>query len=390
MTDSAIENPIINNEFPFTLKNLLTIAIITKIVIFLVIILAYVVLPFNIANYHANFVYPSDEHVTLFSTFKTWDGHHYLFLAENGYPDEVTNNTAFYPLYPFITRSTGLIFFGNMLAAGLFISNLCSILAIAYFYSFVKKLYNDRIAFTASLFMMSFITFFFTSLVYTEGLFLLLVTALFYHLYENKIYPCLLLSILIPLARPTGILVILPLYAYLILEIWKGKRIVEIKNFLPTLGIITGFLLYLAIMNYFTGSIYSGFVAQSLFGSHYSLDNLLNPLQWLMDNFITIHYTLNGFTTSILNRIGFGFFLILLYFIYKYLDTTLFVYSLALGLIPALTGEFSSYIRYLLVVFPIFIVLSLKFEKNPFLVIIPLSVLQIVFVIGHTLNYWVA
>jgi Gpi18-like mannosyltransferase len=372
------------------LKKLITIAIIVKLTIFLVIILAYFVLPFNIENYHANFVYPPNEQANIFSVFKTWDGQHYLFLAEKGYPNEVTTSTAFYPLYPFIIRSIGFIFFGNTLLAGLLISNFCSILAIVYFYLLVKKLYNDKIAFTASIFMISFITFFYTSLVYSEGLFILLVIAFFYYFYEKKFYPCLLMSILIPLTRPTGILVILPLFVYLVLDIWNFKKVKETKNYILLLGFIIGFLIYLCIMKYFTGSFFSGFDAQNLYIANNSIGNLFHPLSWFQRNFLNILYTFNGYTTSILNRIFFGFYLILLYFVYKYLDKTLFIYSLILGLIPALTGDLMSYIRYIFVVFPIFIVLSLKFQKNPYLIIIPSSVLQILLLIAHALNYWVA
>jgi Gpi18-like mannosyltransferase len=372
------------------LKELIIITIIVKFLFFLIIILAFFVLPFNIGNYRTNFVYPPEEQVNIFSVFKTWDGQHYLFLAEKGYPSEVTTSTAFYPLYPLIIRLVGFIFSGNTLVAGLFISNLCSILAIVYFYLLVKKLYSDKIAFTASLFMISFITFFYTSLVYSEGLFIFLVIAFFYYFYEKQFYPCLLTSILIPLVRPSGILVILPLLVYVILDMRNVKKVKETKNYLLLLGFITGFLLYLCIMKYYTGSFFSGFVAQNLYIANNSIGNLFHPLSWFQRNFINIHYTFDGYTTSILNRIFFGFYLILLFFVYKYLDKTLFIYSLALGLIPALTGDFMSYIRYIFVVFPIFIVLSLKFQKNPYVIIIPSFVFQVLLLMAHALNYWVA
>jgi hypothetical protein len=187
-----------------------------------------------------------------------------------------------------------------------------------------------------------------------------------------------------------ALLVIVPLFVYVILEIWTGKKAKETRNYLLLLGFITGFLLYLCIMKYFTGSFFSGFDAQTLYVANNSLGNLFHPISWFQRNFLNIHYTFNGYTTSILNRIFFGFYLILLYFVYKYLDKTLFIYSFILGMIPALTGDFMSYIRYLLVVFPIFIVLSLKFQKNPYFIIIPSFVFQILLLIAHALNYWVA
>jgi Gpi18-like mannosyltransferase len=207
------EQEMIDNQ----VKKLITIALVVKLTVFLVIILAYVFLPFNSVTYNPRFVYPPGEQITIISAFKTWDAQHYLFLAENGYPERVTQRTAFYPLYPFLIRAVGFIFLGNTLAAGLLISNLCSILAVVYFYLLVKKLYNDTIAFTASLCMISFVTFFYTSLVYSEALFLLLVTGFFYYFYEKKFYPSVFLCVLIPLTRPTGILVILPVFAYVVI-----------------------------------------------------------------------------------------------------------------------------------------------------------------------------
>lgn len=372
------------------LKKLITITIIVKLTIFFIIISSYFILASNIYYNNAHYGIFPHQNLDFFSLLKSWDAGHYLFLAENGYPNGVTQSTAFYPLYPFLIKSVGFLFLGNTLAAGLLISNLCSLLAIVYFYLLVKKMYNNTIAFTASLFMLSFVTFFYTSLVYSEGLFLLLVIAFFYYMYEKKYYPGLFLSVLIPLTRPTGILVAVPLCGYLVLDIWNSKKVKDPKTCILLLGFITGFLLYLGIMNYFTGSFFSGFDAENIYFPHNSLNNLLQPVSWFQNNFLNIQYSFNGYTTSILNRIFFGFFLILLYFIYKYLDTTLFLYSLALGLIPALSDSFMSYIRFILVIFPIFIVLALRFRKNPYLIIIPSAMFQVLLLIAHTLNYWVA
>lgn len=372
------------------LKKLITITVIVKLTIFILIISSYFLLASNMYYNNAHYGFFPHQNPDFFSMLKSWDAGHYLSLAENGYPDGVTESTAFYPLYPLLIRTVGSLFLGNFLAAGLLISNLCSLLAIVYFYLLVKKLYNDTVAFTASLFMLSFVTFFYTSLVYSEGLFLLLVTAFFYYFYEKNFSPCLFLSVLIPLARPTGILVALPLFGYLVAEIWKSRKVDDLKNGILLLGFITGFSLYLGTMNYCTGSFFSGFDAEYLFFPHNSLNNLLQPVSWFQGNFLNIQYSFNGYTTSILNRVFFGFFLILLYFIYKHLDTMLFLYSLALGLIPALSDSFMSYIRFILVIFPIFIVLALRFQKNPYLIIIPSAMVQVLLLTAHTLNYWVA
>jgi len=372
------------------LKKIIIIAILVKLAIVAIIIIAVITQPSVIALYRDLLSTLPHEKIDFFTAFKTWDGSRYLFLAENEYPQGVTTHAAFYPLYPFLIRSVGFLLLGNTLAAGLLISSLCSLLATVYFYLFVKKMYNAPMAFTACLFMISFLTFFYTSLVYTEGLFLLLVIAFFYYLYEKKFYPCFILSILIPLTRPTGILMIVPLLGYVVLDIRNAGKVNISRNALLLPGFITGFILYLLVMNFYTGSFFSGFEAQNLYPAHNSLDTLLQPLSWFQRNFLTIHYTLNGYTTSILNRVFFGLFLVLLYFIWRYTDTTLFVYSLVMGLIPAMSDSFMSYIRFLLVIFPIFIVLALKFQKRPWLIIIPMFALQIPLLAAHALNYWVA
>ena len=373
------------------LKKVITITVLVKITIFIIIIFAYFMLLFNTYTYHANFVYPPQEPVNLFTVFKTWDGQHYLYLAENGYPGGViTTSTAFYPLYPFLISLAGALLLGNTLAAALLISNLCSLLAIVYFYQLVKKRYTESIAFTASLCMLSFVTFFYTSLVYSEGLFLLLVIAFFYYLDEKNFTACLFLSILIPLARPTGILVMVPLLGYLVMDYRNNGTVKEPKKYLLPAGFVAGFLFYLVIIAAFTGSFFSGFEAQTLFGAHNSLGNLFDPAAWFLRNFVDIQYTFNGFTTSILNRIFFVLFLVLLWFVYRYLDTTLFLYSLVMGLVPALSDSFMSYIRFLLVIFPVFIALAIRFQKNPYVIIIPSAILQVLLLVAHSLNYWVA
>jgi len=120
-----------------------------------------------------------------------------------------------------------------------------------------------------------------------------------------------------------------------------------------------------------------------------SLQNLLHPLLWFKRNFIEITLTLHNYTTSIIDRLFFAGFLASLFGIYKNADKIFFYYALVMGLVPALLGNFMAYTRYLVVVFPIFIILALIFKNKSPYVIIPLFMMQIFFLVIHSLNYWV-
>jgi hypothetical protein len=66
------------------------------------------------------------------------------------------------------------------------------------------------------------------------------------------------------------------------------------------------------------------------------------------------------------------------------------VYAAVSMLVPALSGTFMSYTRYLLVVFPLFMYLGIRFPKSVYYLAPPMFALQILFYVIHTGGYWVA
>ncbi|KAF0132725.1 MAG: hypothetical protein FD145_1580 [Candidatus Saganbacteria bacterium] len=363
------------------LKKLIGLSLLSKICIFAAIYLAFNFLPFNMAMHNLNFLYPANEPINLMSAFKTWDAQQYLFLAEKGYsPNQMSN--AFFPLFPLLIKFISPIFFGKSLIAGLALANIFSLVAVIYFYLFVKQLFGAENAFRAGLFFLAFPTSFYMDLVYADSLFLMLAILFFYFLYNHRTMPAFICAFLLPLSRLQGVLAIVPLLIFMVVKDFR-------KWFLP-LGFAAGFASYLLFMQFLTGALFSGFSAQNYFVSGYSVLQLLNSIQWFMNNFTNITFGLHGYTNSIIDRFFFLFFLILLFFSYKKIDKTLFCYMLAIGLVPALAGNFMSYTRYLLEVFPIFIVMSLLMKEKHYFVLIPMVVLQTIFLISHALNYWIA
>ena len=91
-----------------------------------------------------------------------------------------------------------------------------------------------------------------------------------------------------------------------------------------------------------------------------------------------------------LNRLFFVAFVLVVTFAYKHLNRTFFVYSLVLGLLPALLTDLASYMRYTAVLFPLFIFLAMKLKDKAECYLLISLPLQALFLLAHCLFDWVA
>ncbi|GFO70443.1 hypothetical protein GMLC_40220 [Geomonas limicola] len=371
------------------IKSLVVITLLVKVAILVLIGASWYLVPFSFAGHDANFVYPIGEPAWLASAFKTWDANHYLYVADNWYsPFHIGN--AFYPLFPLLIRMAGYLTFGHTLVGAFVLSTLFAVLSVVYLFLLIAKTYDEEVAYRSSLILLAFPTSFYIGLVYTESVFLLLAIMLLYYLRENRMMPAIACSFLLPLTRPTGILVIVPVLVALLLEL-RTKRSFDPKKTLLPLAFVAGYGSYLLVMKLATGDPFAGFDAQKVFQASNSLLNLLHPVDWFLNNFIYTDFTLNGFTTSIMNRVFFVVYAVIAVLSYRKLDTTLFAYLLITGMIPALTGSLTSYMRYLVIVFPMFVLLAMKLKgRSVLFYLVPCSILQVVLVLLHASNRWVA
>ncbi len=371
------------------LAQLISITLLAKVSILLLVGLVYYLLPFNAHAYMLNFRYPADEWITLSSAYKTWDGHHYSYLAEHWYSSGLTSN-AFYPLYPLIVKASRFLFLNHTLFTGIALSNLFAVLSLILLYLFTKNLFGENVAYYTALFYLAFPTSYYTGLMYSESLFLFLALLLFYSLYRNRLVAALAASALLPLTRPQGILLLVPLAVYLLLKVpaLPGTRVD--RRYLLPLAFVAGFCVYLGIMRAATGIALAGFVAQRSFVAQNSLANVVHPWRWFRLNFVDVQLSLHGFTNSIIDRVFFVLFLFLLVVIFRHLDKTMFAYAAAVGLTVALSGTFMAYSRYLLTIFPIYIVLGYQLKERHYLVTVPSAFVQLLFLTAHSLNYWIA
>lgn len=372
------------------LKRVLAVTAAVRAACLLAILAGWFAVPFSVPHHDANFVYPVGEEAWLGSAFKTWDGNHYLKLAEQGYePFHISN--AFYPLLPALVRGVSVLTLGDSLVAGLAVANLLALAAAAAFFLLVSRTHGEEVATAASLLLLAFPTSFYLGLVYSESLFIALAAALLLLIRMDRLVPAALVAALLPLSRPTGILASVPAAAGLFLA-WRAGTLRGARLALVPAGFAVGLAAYFAVMWAGTGDPLAGFDAQRVFQADNSLLRLLHPVDWFLDNFVRLEPTLHGFRTSVLNRLCFLLFVPVAILSVRRLPLDLLACVLVLGGIPALTGVFTSYPRYVLAAFPLFVTLALVLRRGvAFRAVLAASAaLQLAALLVHASNRWVA
>ncbi len=117
---------------------------------------------------------------------------------------------------------------------------------------------------------------------------------------------------------------------------------------------LIGWGCYLALMWHWTGNPFEGFEAQKHWGVH-SVWNLVNVPKFVIGFFTPTQW--HAFTGSLLDRCVFVLLLYTLPVLWR-LDKGLLVWTYWLGILPAMSGTFTSYSRFASCAFPMFIALG--------------------------------
>ena len=308
-----------------------------------------------------------------------WDGGHYLAIAQFGYSEDF--QYAFFPLYPMLIRAVNYVF-DNYLFSALLISLVSVYLLIQLLYRLIILDFDRKISSKVIFNLLIFPTSFFFVTAYSESLFLLLTVATFYFTRKNKLF---LATITASLAGATRLVGLATIFAFLIevLVLWRIRK----KNWYVFLSLI-GFLIYSWYLYNQTGDPFYFITAQN----HW-LRNLSVPGLGFLETFKNIstpQFLEKNFNALVdLAFAIFGLGLILRSF--RFLPASYSIYSLISILLPLFTPTLFSMPRFLLPIFPIFIILSLvKNEKillfYQMLSILLLSAFAILFING----YWVS
>ena len=298
--------------------------------------------------------WPQTKIPDLSSRFSTWDAAHYLILSRDGYIAG-SHSCAFYPLWPIAIRAASHLTFGSVLLAGLLLANGLSLAALWFFYRVVARAYGQSIGGKSLILLLAFPGALFFAFPYTESLYLLLVMAFFWELEsERYFWPCVL-GFLMPLTKAIGVFIVIP-WAW---HLWQKRKPLAYWLLLATP--VVGYAAYFALMWANTGNAFEGFDAQKAYPYSPSIKNMFN-VAGFTDAFV--HFSsLDGMMDSALDRGFFVLLLVLLPFIYR-LNKTWFFYTLPVGIVPALTSYFMSYRRYIMICFPVFMVLARLFDTT--------------------------
>jgi hypothetical protein len=316
-----------------------------------------------------------------------WDGEHYVMLALGGYlhpPDNVS--PAFFPLYPLLVRSFAGFFGGPISREALSVwgpvlSLLFLPFALFFIYQIALDGWGEGVARGAVLALAFFPTTFFLNAAYTESLFLALSAGSLWavRVRRDLLLACVLAG-LASATRNVGVFLLVPLLYEWIKNLdrfrWRGAYLALVPSglfaYMGYLWVRFGdpFLFYSAQQDWgrrATGPLAT--VSRALASAVEESGRLLNPGLWAdptLGNLANHLAQTNNFT----NLLFFVFAVAVLLAGSRHLPLSLTIYGLLLVAPATLFGTPQSPLmgtpRYILVAFPIFIVLGLL-SSNTFL-----------------------
>lgn len=140
-----------------------------------------------------------------------WDGEWYLQIAQHGY--KATDGTvAFFPLYPSLVTIVAFPLAGNYMLAGIIVAGIATLACFLLFYELCLREWDSNVATKAALYLAVFPVSFFLVADYSESLFLALTLGAFLAArFKRNWWLAALLAALATLTRSLGFLLIIPL-----------------------------------------------------------------------------------------------------------------------------------------------------------------------------------
>jgi hypothetical protein len=333
--------------------------------------------------------------------FATWDADHYLYLSAEGY-GEPARSIAFYPLWPLLIRAVARVTGLSHIFAGLLMANFCSIAGWLLFHRITAERFNERTADYALTCLIVFPGSLFFQFIYTESLFFLLLMGLWWGMENRRHDIAWIAAFLAPLTRGVGLFAVLPIGWYWLstrpwswLPQWMKRKDVPFgaQDFLahgsgPILLLfapILGWGAYLGLMWVWAGNPWAGVEAQKYWGAH-SISNLWD-IPKFAQGFMNVT-AWHDFRGSILDRVGFLLVLYALPVLWR-MGKDLLVWTLMLGVLPAMSGTFVSILRFESCAFPVFLAagsLLAAAHRCWALVLVPFLVMH-AFLVWQFVNY---
>ncbi|MEI6462689.1 MAG: mannosyltransferase family protein [bacterium] len=331
----------------------------------------------------------NDANKTLLMMHVRMDSVWYLSIVNNGYvyTGSGLSNIVFFPLYPTLIKIVSL--FGvDKILAGILISFTSIVFSSIFLMKLVDKFHKTINKMEAVFIMLIFPTAIFFRVVYTEALFFLLVISFFYFLLSKKYSLALILGLLASFTRLTGIALIVPFFLeYMgilsVKDIYTTIKNIQIKRVMK--GILGSLVISLGpiiLWTYFLfrfGDFFLFTKVEQAWGRGVGLINL--------DHFIFISSSL--YANLALDICGLLLLIITLIYSFKKLRLSYFAYCLFILLSIIYSGTLMSINRYILVLFPIYLMIgSIKSTNIKNLIFYALISLQMLYIILFVVGYW--
>lgn len=309
-----------------------------------------------------------------------WDSGWYISILDYGYSfhSDRNSNVVFFPLYPLLIAGASKIIPLNYFYIGQIISWLALLGALFSFYKLLRLDYPGNHSFRILLYLLIFPWSFFLAAVYTESLFLLLITSSFYYARKNNWPAASVLGFLASLTRISGIL-LLPAFLY---EFYIQNKTLKTKKIAWLSLIPLGLLIFMAYLKLKTGLFLAFLYNQTTYERTFAFPlttiwiDLKHTIFFLRDGNILkmSFYALSLLTLTVCTA--------LLIKKAKNIRISYLIFAFLSLLLPLSTGTTISLGRYFLGIFPIFIAASLienKIFKNLWFIIGFLALIALTF-----------
>jgi Mannosyltransferase (PIG-V) len=302
-----------------------------------------------------------DVWTEILSTWQRWDALWYQHIATEGYQ---ANNltTAFYPLYPLVSRIVSWFLFGQIVPALLVVSSVSFAIALWLLYKLARLDADRHTARLTVALLAAFPMGFFFLAPYTESLYLVLTVATFWFSRTGRPWLAGGLGFFAALTRSFGVFLVLPLlYEYVRRQRTEGKRFGP--DGLPALLPVAGWLVFTLYQRVVIGETRSTLSTLGWFG-----DRVVRPWEAISASWSYVQSSgdpVEGI--NLLSMIGFALVAI---WVTRRLNIGYALYIWPyLGLLYCRQSFFplGSDGRYLSVLFPCFIMVAIWLRRWPWL-----------------------
>ena len=310
----------------------------------------------------------------LLSPTVAFDSYHYLQIFENGYGQEKNASPAFFPLFPALIR-VGSIAGINAVAAGFLINLILGYLACLFLVLLAKDFFKSKSVVNIDI-LIIFLVFpsaYFMTAFYTEALFCSLGFGAFYFARrQNWALACLLLAGITATRLPGLVFGLAVFVEYLSSKNFDYRRLD--RNILWFLLVPTGIALYMVFLNIrFGDPIF--FINAYDYGWGYQkfnpniLATVYGQFSWLVTRIFFGNTQLNVGGNGIVMTLVFLFSWLALvgstgWAIYKKYPASFVVLMAVSAVLFSLNSNFISSNRYILPMFPIYLLLSQYFSQK--------------------------